>query len=98
MLGPVEKASFQVGSGDLNKTSERHPKKKGHTIEECIEFKNAVPRLFIMDSIMNTWDDGVILACDESRLHIPVTEKIIFYRCSFTPFKTTMMEIYSELV
>ena len=67
-------------------------------IEECIEFNDAVHRLFSMDNTLNTWGDGVPLACNEPRLDIPVKEKTIFYHCSFMPFKKTMMEIYSELV
>ena len=51
-----------------------------------------------MNSNSNTWGDGILLACHEQRLDIPVTEKTIFYRCSFMPFKKMMIEIYSELV
>ena len=97
MLEPVERAYPQVGSRDRHKTCECHSNKKGLTIEECIEFKNVVCHLFSIDSTPNTWGDGVLHARDEPRLDISVTEKIIFYRWSFTPFKITMIEIYSEL-
>ena len=83
-----------MGSGDLRKTYEYHPNQKSHTIEEFIEFKNAVSRLFDMDNTANSWGEGVIIACEELRLGILVTEKIIFYHCSFTPFKRTMLEVY----
>ena len=51
-----------------------------------------------MESTPNTWGDGIVLACDEPRLDIPVTEDTIFYRFSFTTFKKIMREVYSELV
>ena len=54
-----------MASGDLHKTNECHPKWKGHTIEECIEFKNVVCRLLDMDSTTNSWGDGIIIAYDE---------------------------------
>ena len=97
LLRPVERASSQVGSGDLHKTCESHPNQKGHTIEECIEFKNAVCHLIDMDITPNIRDDSIIIACDELRIDIPVTERIIFYHCLFTSIKKTMLEIYSEL-
>jgi len=98
LLRPVKKTSPQVGLRDLHKTCECHSTEKGHTIDECIGLKNAVRYLFSMDSTPNTWGDDVNLACDEPRLDIPVTERIRFFHCSFTPFKKTMREIYLDLV
>ena len=98
MFRPVERESFQVGSEDLRKTCECHPNEKRHTIEECIEFKNAVRYLLDMDNIANSLSEGIIITCDEPQLDIMVTEKTIFYRCSFMSFKKTMLAVYSELV
>ena len=65
--------------GDLRKTGECLPREKGQKIEKCIGYKNAVRYLFTMDSTPNTWCDDVILACDEPRLDIPVTEGTKFF-------------------
>lgn len=73
--GPGDRESSQVGSGDRNKTCEYHPNLKDHRIEERIEFKNAVRRLFSVDSTQNTCGDSVLLACDEPQICIPVTER-----------------------
>lgn len=98
MLRPVERVSSKVGSGDICKTCRCNPNKKGHTIEECIEFKNGVRHLLDMDNIANSWGDDVIIACVEPKLDILVISKTKFYRCFFTRFKKTMLEVYSEFV
>lgn len=60
MLRPVEKESSQVESGDIRKTCEFHPNKKGHTIEKCTYFKKVVHRLLDMGSIANSWGECII--------------------------------------
>ena len=86
-MRPVERAFSQVVSGEVHKNYKCHPNQKGHTIGECIEFKNVVCYLLYMDSIANSWGDGIVIACDEPRLDIPVIKTTKFFRCPFTPFK-----------
>lgn len=51
-----------------------------------MEFKDVVHYLLDTDSIMNRWDDSVIMERDELKLDITFTEKNELYCCSFTPF------------
>ena len=98
MLRPLKRSSSQVGSGYLRKTCECHHNKKGHTIEECIEFENEVRRLLDMENTAKSWGESIIIAYDELQLNITVTEKYILYQFSFTPFKKTMLKVYSKLI
>lgn len=63
-----------------------------------MKYKNAVRYLLDKDSIANSSGNNIIIACDNQRIDIPITEMTKFYRFSFMPLKKPMVEVYSELV
>lgn len=97
-VGTRRMSVIPKGIKDFRKSCECHSSQKVNMIEECIEFKNVICRLFNMESIPNSWGNNVLLVSDEPLYDIPVIERTRFFQCSFMTFRKTMMEIYSKLV
>uniref|UniRef100_M1AEV4 Uncharacterized protein n=1 Tax=Solanum tuberosum TaxID=4113 RepID=M1AEV4_SOLTU len=98
MLKPLEGTTFGFGHESSQKTCAYHPNQRGHTIEECVELKAAICNLINIGEIPYIWGENNVLTCDQQELSMPVTEYTLFYCHYFTPFKKTLLNIYSLLV
>uniref|UniRef100_M1E0C5 Uncharacterized protein n=1 Tax=Solanum tuberosum TaxID=4113 RepID=M1E0C5_SOLTU len=98
MLKPLEGTTFGFGHEGSQKTCAYHPNQRGHTIEECVELKAAIRNLINIGEIPYMWGENIILTCDQPEPNMPVTKHTLFYCHYFTPFKKTLLGIYSQLV
>ncbi|KAH0706406.1 hypothetical protein KY285_010908 [Solanum tuberosum] len=98
MLKPLEGTTFGFGHESSQKTFAYHPNQRRHTIEECVELKAAIRDLINVGKIPYIWGENTVLACDQPEPSMPVTEHTLFYCHYFTPFKKTLLDIYSQLI
>ncbi|KAH0781613.1 hypothetical protein KY290_001211 [Solanum tuberosum] len=98
MLKPLEGTTFGFGHESSQKTCAYHPDQRGHTIEECVELKATIRNLINIGEIPYMWGENIVLTCDLPEPSMPVTKHTLFYCHYFTPFKKTLLGIYSELV
>uniref|UniRef100_M1D9J8 Uncharacterized protein n=1 Tax=Solanum tuberosum TaxID=4113 RepID=M1D9J8_SOLTU len=95
MFKPLEGTTFGFVFESSQKMCAYHPNQRGHTIEECVELKAAIRNLINVGEIPYMWGENTILTCDQTETNMPVTEHTLFYCHYFTPFKKTLLEIYS---
>ncbi|KAH0663233.1 hypothetical protein KY284_028164 [Solanum tuberosum] len=98
MLKPLEGTAFGFGHESSQKTCAYHSNQRGHTIEECMELKAAIRNLINIGEIPYMWGRNTVLTCDQQEPNMPVTKHTRFYCHYFTPFKKTLLDIYSLLV
>ncbi|KAH0708899.1 hypothetical protein KY290_010411 [Solanum tuberosum] len=98
MLKPFEGTTFGFGYESSQKTYAYHLNQRGHTIEECVELKATIYNLINVWEIPYLWGENAVLTCIQPEPSMPVTERNLFYCHSFTPFKKTLLDIYSQLV